>query len=117
MQPPIATTHRLPLKTNAVYTVVYTQSNMTQDEIMTSVTQSIKPWGNSLGLRLPAVIAKAVGLHADQCVKISTKGQTVIITPCEQKPLSLEERLARFDPARHGGEVMNTDNPLGAEKW
>jgi antitoxin MazE len=84
---------------------------------MTSVTQSIKPWGNSLGLRLPAAIAKAVGLHANQCVKISTKGQTVIITPCEQKPLSLDERLARFDPIRHGGEVMNTDEPLGAEKW
>ena len=84
---------------------------------MTSVTQSIKPWGNSLGLRLPAAIAKAVGLHADQCVKISTKGQTVIITPCEQKPLSVEERLARFDPIRHGGEVMSTEGPLGAERW
>jgi antitoxin MazE len=84
---------------------------------MTSVNQSIKQWGNSLGVRLPVAISKAVGLHADQCVKISTKGQAVIITPCEQKPLSLEERLARFDPIRHGGEVMSTEEQIGAEKW
>lgn len=36
-------------------------------------------------------------------------------TPCDPKPLSLEERLALFDPTRHGGEAMNTENPLGAE--
>ncbi|MBI4987933.1 MAG: PbsX family transcriptional regulator [Rhodocyclales bacterium] len=29
---------------------------------------------------------------------------------------SLEERLARFDPARHGGEVM-AGKALGAERW
>jgi len=84
---------------------------------MTAVNQSIKQWGNSLGLRLPATISKAVGLHVNQCVKISTKGQSIIITPCVSKPLSLEDRLAQFDPAKHGGEVMINDQQLGAEKW
>lgn len=84
---------------------------------MTAVNQSIKQWGNSLGLRLPTTIAKAVGLQVDQCVKIVTKGQSIIITPCESKPLSLEDRLARFDPVRHGGEVMVNEQWLGAEKW
>lgn len=84
---------------------------------MTTVNQSIKQWGNSLGLRLPAIISKTVGLHVNQCVKIATKGHSIIITPCEQKPLSLEDRLAQFDPAKHGGEIMVSDEPLGAEKW
>lgn len=84
---------------------------------MTSVNQNIKQWGNSLGLRLPATISKAVGLHVNQCVVIAIEGHAIIITPCESKPLSLEDRLAQFDPARHGGEVMINDDQLGAEKW
>jgi len=84
---------------------------------VTTVKQKIKQWGNSLGLQLPATISKAVGLHVNQCVRIATKGHAIIITPCESKPLSLEDRLAQFDPARHGGEVMINDDQLGAEKW
>lgn len=84
---------------------------------MATVNQSVKQWGNSLDLRLPTTITKAVGLHVDQCVKIVTKGQSIIITPCESKPLSLEDRLGRFDPVKHGGEVMVNDQSLGAEKW
>src|SRR5574337_1140247 len=29
----------------------------------------------------------------------------------------LEKRLAAFDPARHGGELMGTRRDLGAERW
>lgn len=84
---------------------------------MTTANQCIKQWGNSLGLRLPTAISTAVGLHVNQCVMIATKGRSIIITPCEPKPPSLEDRLAQFDPARHGGEVMINDHKLGAEKW
>jgi antitoxin MazE len=40
----------------------------------------------------------------------------VIITPVENARLTLEQRLARFDPARHGGEAMRTTD-LGVERW
>jgi antitoxin MazE len=84
---------------------------------MTTINQNIKQWGNSLGLRLPATISKTVGLHVDQCVTIATKGNSIIITPCKSKTLSLEDRLARFDSSKHSGEVMTNDQTLGAEKW
>jgi antitoxin MazE len=84
---------------------------------MTSSTQTKKPPGHHLGLHSPVTNRKAVGLQSDQYPKISMKDKSVVTTPCDPKPLSLEERLARFDPARHGGEVMNTDNPLNTEKW
>lgn len=84
---------------------------------MDTVSLNVKQWGNSLGIRLPAAIAKAVGLKVDQCVEITVKGQTVVITPCKEKAMTLEDRLARFDPKRHGGEVMMVDVPQGAEKW
>ena len=43
--------------------------------------------------------------------------ELVLIVEVADAPRILEQRLARFDPARHGGEVMATDEPLGAEKW
>jgi antitoxin MazE len=84
---------------------------------MTSTVLDIKHWGNNLGVRLPAAVARAAHLHADQRVRITVEGERVIITPIRDEVLSLEQRLTRFDPARHCGEAMASDEALGAEKW
>lgn len=76
----------------------------------------LKKWGNNLGVRLPVAVARAAHLHADQRVRVAVEEGRVVITPLENAPLTLEERLARFDPAKHGGESMVTE-PVGAEKW
>ncbi|MBI5331014.1 MAG: AbrB/MazE/SpoVT family DNA-binding domain-containing protein [Betaproteobacteria bacterium] len=83
---------------------------------MTEAVLDIKHWGNNLGVRLPAAVAREADLHADQRVRITVEDGRVVITPLADAPLSLEQRLARFDPARHGGEVMSVA-PVGAEKW
>ena len=76
----------------------------------------LKQWGNNLGVRLPAAVARAANLRVDQRVRVSVKGHEVIITPVGDAPLTLEQRLALYDPARHGGEAMAA--PLiGAEQW
>lgn len=77
----------------------------------------LKQWGNNLGVRLPVNVARAAHLHVDQRVRVAVEQGHVVITPIDDAPLTLEQRLARFDPVRHGGEVMATDEPLGAEKW
>ena len=59
----------------------------------------IKQWGNNLGVRLTVV-----------------EGQ-IIITPIVNKPLTLEQRLAAFDPKRHGGEAMIAKERVGSEQW
>jgi antitoxin MazE len=84
---------------------------------MPSVVLDIKRWGNNLGVRLPTAIAQAAHLHADQRVNITVEGERVIITPIRDESLTLAQRLARFDPERHGGEAMATDEALGAEQW
>lgn len=84
---------------------------------MAEVILDIKQWGNNLGVRLPAAIAREAQVHADQQVKLTVSGGQIIITPVQDKPLTLEQRLAQFDPAKHGGEVMTPPEPLGAEKW
>lgn len=84
---------------------------------MTTVVLDIKHWGNNLGVRLPAAIAKAAHLRADQRVSVVVEDGRVVVTPMEEAPLTLKQRLARFDPERHGGEVMAVDERVGAEQW
>lgn len=84
---------------------------------MKDVILDIKQWGNNLGVRLPAAIAREAHVHADQQVKLTVFGGQIIITPVQDKPLTLEQRLQQFDPARHGGEMMAPVQQLGAEKW
>jgi len=81
---------------------------------MVEAVLDIKQWGNNLGVRIPAAVAREAQLRVDQRVRLSVKGRQVIITP--DAPLTLEERLARFDPERHGGEAM-TSPRIGAERW
>ncbi len=76
----------------------------------------IKHWGNSLGVRLPAAVAREAHLNADQQVRITVEEGRVVITPLPEDVLTLEQRLARFDPERHGGEAMVSGN-VGAERW
>lgn len=83
---------------------------------MTQAVLDLKHWGNNLGVRLPAAVAKAAGLHADQRVRVSVEDGRVVITPLEEAASTLEQRLARFDPARHSGEAMAAQ-ALGAERW
>ena len=80
-----------------------------------STTLNIRHWGNSLGVRLPASIARAAGLSVDQQVEVAVEGDRIVLTPVRNRTLTLEERLARFDPDRHGGEAMSVSEPLGNE--
>ena len=84
---------------------------------MAEVVLDIKQWGNNLGVRLPAAIAREAHLRVDQRVRVSVKGNQVMITPVADADLSLAQRLAAFDPARHRGEVMTPSEALGAERW
>ncbi len=83
---------------------------------MAETVLDIKKWGNSLGVRLPAAIARAARLHVDQRVHMSVEDGAIVIRPEPEADLTLDERLSRFDPARHGGETMQT-RAVGAEKW
>ena len=78
---------------------------------------TLKHWGNNLGVRLSAAIAGAAHLQAEQRVRVSVEGRRVVIEPIADAPLTLAQRLARFDPALHGGEAMPADERLGAERW
>ena len=83
---------------------------------MAEAVLDIKQWGNELGVRLPAAVARESHLHVDQRVRVSVKGGQVVTTPLGDATLTLEQRLAAYDPDRHGGEQMSTTQALGAER-
>ncbi len=82
---------------------------------MSEALLQIKTWGNSLGVRIPSAVARAARLKVSQPVKLTVEDGCVIITPQSPRPLTLAERLARYDPAIHGGEAMAAAR-IGAEK-
>ena len=84
---------------------------------MAEAVLDIKQWGNNLGVRLPAAVAREAHLQVHQRVRVSVEGSQVVITPLENAPLTLEQRLAVYDVKRHGGEQMTTTQTLGAERW
>ena len=84
---------------------------------MVEAVLNIKQWGNNLGVRLPAAVAREAHLSVDQRVRVSVEGDSVVITPVDATRLTLEQRLALYDPKRHGGEQMATTETIGAEHW
>ena len=84
---------------------------------MVEAVVDIKQWGNNLGVRLPAAVAREANLHVDQRVRVSVEGDQVVIRPVDDSRRTLEQRLAVYDAKRHGGEQMATKQALGAERW
>ncbi|MBI1783969.1 AbrB/MazE/SpoVT family DNA-binding domain-containing protein [Candidatus Sumerlaeota bacterium] len=84
---------------------------------MVEAVLNIRQWGNNLGVRLPAAVAREAKLHVDQRVRVAAGGDQVVITPVDNVRVTLEQRLAAYDPTRHGGERMATTQTLGAERW
>ncbi|EHT8677215.1 AbrB/MazE/SpoVT family DNA-binding domain-containing protein [Salmonella enterica] len=59
---------------------------------MTQVT--IKKWGNSPSVRLPASIIRAVSLSVDDVVELSVEDGKITIVPVKTKEYSLDALMA-----------------------
>lgn len=74
----------------------------------------ISAWGNGLALRLTRPMARAAGVAEGSPIRITVEpGRIVIETETEP---TLDQMLAAFDPARHGGEAM-ADGATGTEAF
>jgi antitoxin MazE len=73
-----------------------------------SARLSIQQWGNSLAVRIPSAVARAAHFEVGQAVEVATDEIGVTVKPVGQRGLTLDEKLALFDPVKHGGEVMET---------
>jgi len=80
-----------------------------------SANLTIQQWGNSLAVRIPASVARAVGFRLGQPVALSVEDTAILVSKAGEPRLTLAQKLALFDPDRHGEESMAT-NLLRREK-
>lgn len=71
-------------------------------------TLTVQKWGNSLAVRIPSAVARSAGLRMGQPVQVCAHDSGVLVTPTASLQLSLQQKLALFDPGLHGGEAMLT---------
>jgi len=73
-----------------------------------TATLTLQQWGNSLAVRIPSAVAKSAGFKVGQPVEVSAQDAAVLVTAVGEVRLTLAQKLALFDPERHGGEAMAT---------
>ncbi len=71
---------------------------------------SLQQWGNSLAVRIPAVIARLAHFRLGQQVELSVENDSVIIRTIGEPKLSLAQKLAKFDQKQHAGEALMSPN-------
>jgi antitoxin MazE len=83
---------------------------------ITAMKARVQKWGNSLGIRIPKVLAQEVALETDSEVDLSTQDGTIIISPITQKTASLRQLLSKITEANLHGEIA-TGKVEGREAW
>ena len=78
------------------------------------VEQTIQEWGNGLGVRITAPVAKAARFVRGLPITVEVVEDGVLLRAAGRPKLTLAQKLKAFDPAKHGGEVM-TSRPAGVE--
>jgi antitoxin MazE len=79
-----------------------------------TATLTVQQWGNSLAVRIPAAVARTARFRVGQPVEVSAQDSNVLVRSIGEPKLTLEQKLAAFDPLLHGGEAMAT-RPVGKE--
>lgn len=77
---------------------------------------SVKKWGNSASVRIPAAIMQSAHLSLDQVVEVREEEGRIIIEPVHEADNDLDALLSRITEENLHGEI-STGNPLGNEVW
>ncbi len=77
---------------------------------------TVKKWGNSASVRIPAAIMEAAHLHLNDPVDVREEDGRIIIEPLAHKAYQLEALVAAITPDNLHTEV-NTGTAVGNEVW
>lgn len=81
----------------------------------TTTTVTLKKWGNSLGLLLPAPVVKAIHLGAGTKVEIDVSEDSIVIRKASGQSKIEEMCAAITDENIHSGTKWGS--PQGNEAW
>jgi len=74
----------------------------------------VNKWGNSLGIRIPNLIARQLSLKEGSYIDIVDNGEKILITPVKKNRLS--EMLNKINEQNLHAE-LDTGKPVGKEIW
>ena len=75
---------------------------------------TVKKWGNSASVRIPAAIMEAAQLTLDDVVEIREEGGAIVIEPVRPRGYDLAELLAGITPENLHAAV-DFGGPVGKE--
>ena len=77
---------------------------------------TVKKWGNSAAVRIPASVMQATRLGLDEAVDIREEAGRIVIEPLRQKKYDLDELLKGIT-AKNRHEAIDFGPPVGKEVW
>lgn len=77
---------------------------------------TVKKWGNSASVRIPASVMAAARITLDQMVDIREEAGRIVIEPIAVEPYDLDTLIAGMtDQNRH--DPVDMGPPVGREVW
>ena len=77
---------------------------------------TVKKWGNSAAVRIPAAVMEAMHLDLDDVVEVREKKGRIVIEPVRQKKYVLDDLLKGITAKNLHGAV-DFGPPQGKEAW
>jgi antitoxin MazE len=77
---------------------------------------TVKKWGNSAAVRIPAAVMQATHLNLDEAVDVREEAGRIVIEPVRQKAYDLD-RLLKGITSKNLHEAADFGPPQGKEVW
>ena len=77
---------------------------------------TVKKWGNSAAVRIPAAVMHAADIHLDDVVEVSEEKGRIVLEPVRSKAYDLEE-LVNGITSRNLHEPIDFGGAHGREVW
>ncbi len=74
----------------------------------------VAKWGNSAAIRLTDSCLERAGLHIDDTVDVIATEDEIVIRR-RRPPVTMDQLLATFDPAKHRHDLAFDLDPAGTE--
>jgi antitoxin MazE len=77
---------------------------------------TVKKWGNSAAVRIPASVMQATSLDLDEAVDVREEAGRIVIEPLRKKTYDLGELLKGIT-AKNQHEAVDFGPAMGKEVW
>jgi antitoxin MazE len=75
---------------------------------------TVKKWGNSAAVRIPAAVMQAMRLDLDEVVDVREEAGRIVIEPVRQKAYDLDKLLKRIT-SKNLHKAVDIGSPQGKE--